>query len=327
MGRRLYNDYKVKVSSKIRRIFSDNYCMKLAAAIDEFLLYIASVKGLSGNTVTGYKNDYALLLTFLGQERELNDIVREDLNVCIGELSKLKRKSTSINRFISSVRTLFSYCHKFNYISVNPALSLKTVKISKLMPRFMTESEVDTLCNLPEKNELLWESRDKALFEMLYSSGCRVSELAALKISDFNGGIGRAVVRGKGNKDRIVYFGNAAQKAFLEYLKDRKKVIVEKGLDPKEVQNVFVNQKGSALTTGGIRYILSRYTGVEGTKHHINPHAFRHTFATQLLSNGCDVRVVQELLGHSSISTTQRYTHVTTEKLIETYRNAHPHSR
>ena len=301
--------------------------MKLASAIDEFLLYMGSVKGLSENTVIGYKNDYILLLELLGNDRELDDIVREDLNVCIGELSKLKRKSTSINRFISSMRTLFSYCHKFGYIKTNPALSLKTVKISKLMPRFMTESEVETLCAMPEKNELLWESRDKTLFEMLFSSGCRVSELAALKISDFNGGIGRAVVRGKGNKDRVVYFGEAAQKAFLEYLKDRKKLIMEKGLDPKNIQNVFVNQNGTALTTGGIRFILSRYTGVEGTKHHINPHAFRHTFATQLLSNGCDVRVVQELLGHSSISSTQRYTHVTTEKLIETYRNAFPHSK
>ena len=299
--------------------------MKLAAAIDEFLLYIGSVKGLSENTVIGYKNDYELLLTFLGQERELNDVVREDLNICIGEMAKLKRKNTSINRFISSVRCLFSYCLKFNYIEKNPALSLKTVKTSKLMPRFMTEKEVETLCELPSKKELLWESRDKALFEMLYSSGCRVSELAALKISDFNGGIGQAVVHGKGNKDRIVYFGKKAQQAFLDYLKDRKKMIYDKGIDPKSVPNVFINQMGRALSTGGIRYILSRYSGAEGTNHHINPHAFRHTFATQLLSNGCDVRVVQELLGHSSISTTQRYTHVTTEKLIETYKNAHPH--
>ncbi len=301
--------------------------MKLSAAIDEFLVYIGTVKGLSPNTVEGYKNDYRLLLEFLGQERELEDVNREDLNVCIGELSKLKRKNASINRFISSVRTLFSYCLKFNYIEKSPSLSLKTVKRSKVMPRFMTEGEVEALCELPAKNELLWESRDKALFEMLYSSGCRVSEIAALKISDFQNGTGSAVVHGKGGKDRIVYFGQEAQKAFLEYLKDRKKILQTHNIAGKDVQNVFINQQGGPLSCGGIRYILSRYTGIEGTGRHMNPHAFRHTFATQLLANGCDVRLVQEMLGHSSISTTQRYTHVTTEKLIETYRKAHPHSK
>lgn len=300
--------------------------MKLSRAIDEFLVYMEGVRALSPNTVTGYRNDYALLLYFLGQERELSDVTKEDINVCIGELSKMKRKSTSINRFISAVRSLFAYCLKFGHIEKNPLLSLKTVKASKVMPRFMTESEVEALCEMPEHNELLWESRDRAVFEMLYSSGCRVSELAGLKISDFSAGISQARVLGKGNKERIVYFGQHAQAAFLAYLKDRKKVILEHGLDAGKIPEVFINQRGRALSAGGIRYILSRYTGSEGTKHHVNPHAFRHTFATQLLSNGCDVRLVQELLGHSSISTTQRYTHVTTEKLIETYRKAHPHS-
>lgn len=299
--------------------------MKLSDVIDEFIEYIDTVKGLSPNTVEGYKNDYRLLLDFLGSDRILDDVTREDLNICIGELSKLKRKNASINRFISSIRTLFSYCLKFSYIEKNPALSLKTVKRAKVMPRFMTEGEIDTLCELPHKKELLWESRDKALFEMLYSSGCRVSELAALKISDFQGGTGSALVHGKGGKDRIVYFGKEAQKAFLEYLKDRKTILTAHKKSGKDVPQVFINQNASALTTGGIRYILSRYTGIEGTGRHMNPHAFRHTFATQLLSNGCDVRVVQELLGHASISTTQRYTHVTTEKLIETYKKAHPH--
>ena len=300
--------------------------MKLSQAIEEFLLYIDSVKCMSSHTVSGYRSDYELLLELLGRDRELSDVCREDINVCIGELSKMHRKSTSINRFISSVRSLFAYCLKNGHIEKNPLLSLKTIKVSKVMPRFMTESEVDALCELPEHNELLWEKRDRAIFEMLYSSGCRVSELASLKISDFTSGIGQVVVLGKGNKERTVYFGQHAQKAFLEYLKDRKKVIEEHGLNPKNIQSIFINQKGTPLSTGGIRYILTRYTGARGTKHHVNPHAFRHTFATQLLARGCDVRLVQELLGHSTISTTQRYTHITTEELIETYRKAHPHS-
>jgi len=230
-----------------------------------------------------------------------------------------------VNRFIAAVRTLFAYAAKMKYIEKNPALELKTVKLPKRVPNFMTSSEVNELCNEPVKDELLWASRDHAIFLMLYSSGCRASELVGLKLSDFMDGGRAAVVTGKGNKQRKVYFAEEARKALAEYLADRKKLLAENKIVPAP-QELFINQKGGALTTGGLRYILNRYSGVEGTNHHINPHAFRHTFATTLLGNGADVRMVQEMLGHSSISTTQRYTHITTEKLIETYNKAHPHS-
>ena len=190
----------------------------------------------------------------------------------------------------------------------------------------MTESEVQKICEEPEKNELLWKSRDKAIFTMLYSSGCRVSELVGLKITDFINDYHCAIVKGKGNKQRKVYFAQQARRNLREYLIDRKKVLAENHIMPLPSE-LFINQKGRALTTGGLRYILNRYSGVEGTNHHENPHAFRHTFATHLISNGADVRLVQEMLGHSNISTTQRYTHVTTEKLIETYNKAHPHGK
>ena len=160
---------------------------------------------------------------------------------------------------------------------------------------------------------------------MLYSSGCRASEIVGLRLIDFMDGGHSAIVTGKGNKQRKVFFAEEARKALAEYLKDRKKLLADLKKDPAPGQ-VFINLKGGPLTTGGLRYILSRYSGVEGTKRHINPHAFRHTFATTMLGNGADVRMVQEMLGHSSISTTQRYTHITTEKLIETYNKAHPHS-
>ncbi len=229
-----------------------------------------------------------------------------------------------MNRFIAAVRTLFAYAKKLGYIEKNPSLEMKTVKLPKRVPNFMTTSEVNELCNEPVMEELLWASRDHAIFLMLYSSGCRASELVGLKLSDFMDGGRSAVVTGKGNKQRKVYFAMEARKALAEYLSDRKKVLAENNIE--KMPQLFINQKGGALTTGGLRYILTRYSGVEGTNHHINPHAFRHTFATTMLGNGADVRMVQEMLGHSSISTTQRYTHITTEKLIETYNKAHPHS-
>ena len=299
--------------------------MILNELIDEFLIYISSVRDLSENTVMGYKNDLEHLKEFLTPTLDITSITKENLKLCIGQLSKRHSSNASINRFIAAVRSLFGYAYKFGYLKKNPALEIKTVKLSKKVPRFMTKAEVDTLCNEPEKNEILWASRDHALFEMLYSSGCRISEITNLCLSDFLNGYDRAVVTGKGDKQRIVYFSDEAKAALKLYLADRKKVMEENGT-AGTTDRIFISQRGRPLSVRGINYIITRYSGAEGTNHHVNPHAFRHTFATTMIGNGADVRLVQEMLGHSSISTTQRYTHITTEKLIETYNKAHPHS-
>ena len=299
--------------------------MLLQELIDEFLIYISSVRDLSENTVMGYKNDLEHLKEFLTPTLDITSITKENLKLCIGQLSKRHSSNASINRFIAAVRSLFGYAYKFGYLKKNPALEIKTVKLSKKVPRFMTKAEVDTLCNEPEKNEILWASRDHALFEMLYSSGCRISEITNLCLSDFLNGYDRAVVTGKGDKQRIVYFSDEAKAALKLYLADRKKVMEENGT-AGTTDRIFISQRGRPLSVRGINYIITRYSGAEGTNHHVNPHAFRHTFATTMIGNGADVRLVQEMLGHSSISTTQRYTHITTEKLIETYNKAHPHS-
>lgn len=299
--------------------------MTLHELTDEFLLYLGAVRGLSENTVKGYGNDLALLQEFLTPELEVSSVTRENLMLCIGRLSASKKSAATVNRFIAAVRTLFAYAKKLGYVEKNPSIEMKTVKLPKRIPNFMTSAEVSEICEEPVKDELLWKSRDHALFLMLYSSGCRASEIVGLRLSDFMDGGRSAIVTGKGNKQRKVYFAQEARLAMSVYLSDRKKLLADLKIDPAPAQ-FFINLKGGPLTTGGLRYILNRYSGVEGTKRHVNPHAFRHTFATNMLGNGADVRLVQEMLGHSSISTTQRYTHITTEKLIETYNKAHPHS-
>ena len=223
--------------------------MTVSEAISEYLSYIESVRTLSANTVTAFKNDLDQFaaMPFIGPARQLDSIELEDLKQCVGFLSKKKRSAASINRFISSVRNLFAYCRKFGHLKVNVAFELKTVKNPKKLPRFMTGAEVDKLCHEPEVNELLWEKRDKALFEMLYSSGCRVSEIASLTLDDFNGDFSSAIVTGKGSKDRRVYFEEDAQKALKAYLEDRKNRF---GETDKE-RHIFVNQRGGPLTTGG----------------------------------------------------------------------------
>lgn len=299
----------------------------LAECCEEFLVYLSGVRSLSENTTKGYRQDFLLLLSFLGNKRKLKDVELSDLRDCIGELSKRKYSLTSINRFIAAVRGVFNYAKRFGYIEKNPALELKTIRCSKNLPKFMTQSEVDELCLQPKSKPLLWMSRDKALFEILYSTGCRVSEIADLKLKDFTSDFSSAMVTGKGKKDRKVYFEEDARKALIEYLKERKQrfpMHEKDGAYP--VANIFINQKGTALTVQGIEFIVQRYSGIEGTGKQISPHAFRHTFATQMLNNGADIRVVQELLGHSSISTTQRYTHVTMERLKEIYKQSFPHS-
>ncbi len=293
----------------------------LSDAVNEFLVYQENVKNLSLNTIKGYRNDLDKLCDFLDGQRPLNSVTKEDLRFCIGELSKLKASPASINRFIAAFRSMFAYCRRFEYISINPASEITTVKQPKKMPRFMSQAEVNQLCNQPEENELLWKIRDEAIFNMFYSSGCRVAELANLKLSDFSDNYKSAIVMGKGGKERRIFFSNHAIDVFKEYLLERNARF------PNYEKNsyVFVNQKGESLSVRGIRYIVARYSSVEGTNYPMSPHAFRHTFATTMLSQGADVRIVQEMLGHSSISTTQRYTHITTAQLIQTYNRAHPH--
>lgn len=297
--------------------------MTVKDSCEEFLLYLATVKGMTENTVQSYGEDYKKLNEFLGPDTEIDKVSLQDLRFCVGSLSAQKFSVATINRFIASLRGLFSYSQKFGRLKVNPALEIKTLKAPKHLPNFMTGTEVDALCSAPQKNELLWASRDKAIFEMLYSSGCRVAELASLKLGDFSAGGKSAVVKGKGKKDRIVYFEDDALAALKDYLAERKALLLRLKLSGQKA--LFVNKKGGQLSTRGIRWIVSRYSGPEGTNRHVSPHAFRHTFATSMLSSGADVRVVQEMLGHSSISTTQRYTHVTTQQLIDTYKRAHPH--
>lgn len=299
--------------------------IKLGDVVDEFLIYIKNVRQLSENTVVAYKLDLRLMEDFIGIDAPLSNIGTEDLNFCIANLSTQGKSPATVNRFIAAVRTFFFYCRKFGYLKKNPALEIKTVKIPKYVPTFLTQDEINRLCKEPEVNELLWETRDKAIFETFYSTGCRVSELISLKISDFGYSRHSAVIRGKGRKDRIVYFEKDAQDAIREYLSDRKERFDKEGIYD-DSPYLFVNQKGGHLTTGGVRFILNKYTGSEGLNRHVSPHALRHTFATIMLASGADIRVVQKFLGHSSISTTQRYTHLTTQQLINIYKKCHPHS-
>lgn len=317
--------------------FEKNSFLPLAELIDEFLAYQSGVRSLSEHSVHAYKLDLykmAELLSVqskdlgLSENCDVNAISLKQLRSCIGQLSREKKAAASINRFIAAVRNFFAYCMRFGYIKSNVSLELKTVKQPVRVPRFMSALEAEELCVAPEKNELLWEARDRALFEILYSSGCRVAEIAGIQLADISANLDSALVTGKGGKDRRVFFSKEACKALGYYLVERKARILNLGLDMRKgVKTLFINQHGGNITERGIRFIVSRYSSVEGTNRHVSPHVFRHTFATTMIGEGADIRTVQEMLGHSSISTTQRYTHVTSEGLRALYKQAHPHGR
>lgn len=299
--------------------------MNLTNSVADFLEYQKSIRGLAENTVLSYKRDLEYLKSCLidsNDDIEVSSISLMDLRSCVGCLSREKKAAASINQFIAAIRTFFSYCRKFEIITTNPALELKIIKQPKKIPRFMTSDEVNAMCKIPDDINILWPQRDKAIFELLYSSGCRVSEIANLSLKDLSVDYSSARVIGKGNKERRVFFSDEAIASLKEYFLSRKSKITNQ---IEQSNNVFVNQKGNALSVRGIQYIVSRYSSSEGTNKPVSPHAFRHTFATTMLSNGADIRVVQEMLGHSSISTTQRYTHITTNQLIKTYNQSHPH--
>jgi integrase/recombinase XerC len=302
----------------------------LRSAADEYIMYISGVRNVSQCTSDSYRRDLQAFIEIIAELRgedsssftaPAESVSASEIRSCIGIKTRRKAAASSINRFLSAVRSFYSYCAKCGYTAYNPAAEVSSVKQPVRLPSYMTQREVDNMCASPDEKELLWPARDKALFEIMYSSGCRVSELVNLKMGDIASDRRSAVVRGKGGKDRRVYFTPEAASALHQYLQERNFRIPAQ----RTVKEVFINQRGTRLSRKGMWLIVDRYSSIEGTGKHVSPHSFRHTFATALISNGADVRTVQELLGHSSISTTQRYTHLSTAQIIKSYNEAHPH--
>lgn len=339
--------------------------------ISDFCGYLSGVRGLSQNSVNAYKRDVEFFVAFYLDEKnnfkflknefkiesakesnidstKVNEILLKasgsDIQGFVGFITKKGYSATSINRMLSGLRTLYHYFERYGFRSDNPMCLIKTLRAPKKMPRFLFEKEAKEFCNLPETQVPLWETRDLALFLCLYSSGCRVSEIVNLQLSDLRSDLRSCIVMGKGSKERRAFFSDEAAKAIFDYLAERKQRVLkietkkiktneknnkiktnEKIEKTKASEALFINQKGSALTVRGVQFIISHYSDRWFEGKHISPHSLRHSFATTLVRGGTDIRVVQELLGHSSISTTQRYTHVTTQQLIKIYNHAHPH--
>ncbi len=294
--------------------------------IEAYLQYIEKIKHFSAPSVSAYTHDLTLFDEWLvNMDLEPAKLSSLHIQMFVAELADKKFAPASINRMLSSVRGLYRFAIMQELCSDNPAKAVSNVKQAKKLPVFLFPEQIEAFCTLPKKEKLLWPARDIALFATLYSTGCRVSELAGLKPSGIAVDHSYAIVMGKGKKERKVFFADFVRGYLKDYLHERAEVIQKYLPDEAEEQTLFISQRGKSLTVRGIQYIINRYTAISPDVKKLSPHAFRHSFASMLVSNGADIRIVQELLGHEHISTTQRYTHVTTERLKDVYNNAHPH--
>ena len=282
--------------------------------IDAFIKYIES-KNYSINTLNSYIND--LFYFYLFVKKDLDKVIYEDVSDYLEylKLNGNKKKNTSIKRMISSLKSFYKFLYRNNYIKKenNPMVRVSAPKIEKRLPHFLYYN--DLLEIIRESSKDKDGIRDQLIIEMLYATGVRVSELVNIKIKDIDFDNKRIIVQGKGNKERIVYYGEYAEEVLKEYMNTHYR---------KDHEYLFVNSKGEKITDAGIRYIIDKIMEKLSIKVHVTPHVLRHTFATDMLNNGCDIKVVQELLGHSSLKATEIYTHVTNERLKEVYYNCFP---
>jgi integrase/recombinase XerC len=290
--------------------------------IPAYLDYLRAVRGVSARTLEAYRRDlahYASYCENLGIDPA--EAAPAEVQGFIGDRSAEGSASVSVNRALSSIRGFYRWLIRFGFRADDPSASQRNLKVPKTLPAFLWEGEMARFSELPDTAGILWPLRDKALILAMYSAGLRISEAVSLSLKNMEGDLSGARVIGKGDKERYVFFSDEGRAALADYLGERRERI--KGAAPTD--RLFVNRNGGPISIPGVRWIIRKYAERSGLQKNVHPHALRHSFATHLVNSGCDVRVVQELLGHASLSTTQRYTHVNIEGLKQVHAAAHPH--
>ncbi|MDR2500612.1 MAG: tyrosine-type recombinase/integrase [Treponema sp.] len=295
-------------------------------AIEAYLRYIQSVRGLAEHTLRAYCRDFDLFAAYCeNHDWQVLDLGAVEARGFIRELSAQGLAAVSVNRILSALRGFYRWLIRMGIRADNPLEQLKNLKAPKTLPVFLWEEEMAEFAAQPELSDILWPPRDRALILGMYSAGLRIGEGVSLRVQSLEGDLRGARVVGKGGRERRVFFSSEAREALGQWLPVRS-LSLGKGAASGEGQDrLFINRRGGGLSASGVRWIISRYREQSGSSKNIHPHALRHSFATHLVNGGCDIRVVQELLGHASLSTTQRYTHVDIEGLKRVYAQAHPH--
>mgnify|MGYP002741494596 CR=1 FL=1 len=294
--------------------------MNNLALMDLFINEYWIEKGLSPNTVQSYRLDLTALCDWLEAHKlSLLTLDAVDLQTFLGERLQQGYKATSTARLLSAMRKLFQYLYKEKYRTDDPSAVLSSPKLPSRLPKYLTEQQVTDLLNVQSLEQPI-ELRDKAMLELLYATGLRVTELVSLHTDSINLNQGVVRVIGKGNKERVVPLGRYASHAIQQWLK------VRLLFNPKD-EALFVSQLGNRMSHRAIQMRLETWGIRQGLNSHLNPHKLRHSFATHMLEASSDLRAVQELLGHSNLSTTQIYTHLNFQHLAEVYDSAHPRAK
>jgi integrase/recombinase XerC len=302
----------------------------LSEWIDRFLRHLEFERNFSEHTLRSYASDLEQLRDFLthgpdGQERpapELEQIDNLTIREFLAARYERRNKKSSVARKLAAVRSFLKYLWKQGAIRTNPATIVATPKLEQRLPEFLDRETAAEIVEMPDARTPLG-ARDRAMLELLYATGLRVSELVGLDLADVD--VGDCLVRafGKGRKERIVPFGEKAREALEAYLTVRESQIPR----GSSTEALFLNARGGRLTSRSVGYLVKRSAGKLAMRVDAHPHTLRHSFATHMLDAGADLRSIQELLGHESLSTTQKYTHVTTEQLVRTYQAAHPRAK
>lgn len=292
--------------------------------LTEFLDFCWLNAGLSQNTLASYRYDLTHFAEFLEKKTGygLESAKPEDIQAYL-ELRYHEQKSARSNaRLLSSLRHFYTWAKEEGYVKLNPVVSIEQPKLGRALPKTLSEEEVELLLNAPDQHSAIG-LRDRAMLELLYSSGLRVSELVSLKMSMLEIPPGVIKIQGKGNKERLVPIGEEAQLWLVQYIDESRPEFIKGSPNPF----VFVSQKEGGMTRQAFWYRIKHYAHSAGIRTALSPHTLRHAFATHLLNHGADLRVVQMLLGHSSISTTMLYTHVATARLQKIYAEHHPRAK
>lgn len=303
--------------------------------LESFLEFIRLNRNASRHTVLAYRNDLAQYLSFLDSQRSTScvdettsDLNQQTIRAFLGDLYRRGTAASSSARKLAAIRSFARYLRREGFLESDPAALVTVPRMTQKVPTHLDIDEVRVLLEAPN-NETLLGRRDRAILELFYASGLRLSELASLDLEDINFGSRLLRVTGKGGKERIIPFNRIAAGVVDRYLADRK-ILMRKGETMKQLGRqtsgdpLFVNYRGGRLSTRSVDRLIRRYVKQTGLRLGISAHALRHSFATHLLERGADLRAIQELLGHSRVSTTQRYTHVNAAQLTELYRKTHP---
>ena len=300
--------------------------------ISQFLKHLRYERNVSSHTLRNYQIDLEQFLSYLtrpagkGTKTDLPDLKEIDhltIREWLGSLHSQQKKKSSIARKLAALRTFFQFLVREGLLELNPAKLVSTPRQEKKLPKHLSVEEAVKFIETPDTETDLGK-RDKAMLEFMYATGVRVAELTTLNLSDLDLRNKLVRVTGKRRKQRVVPFGDPAGVALQSYLKVRDKFLFNAPVSKRDEQALFLNYQGTRITTRSVGRMVEKYIRLCAGMHNISPHALRHSFATHLLDSGADLRDIQELLGHARLSTTQVYTHVSMEKLVEVYDKAHP---